>query len=124
METQKNVFYNVMLAISQVLFPLITFPYLVRVLGPSEVGLLNFAESIARYFMLLAALGIPVYGIREIAKHQKDILKRSQVFTEIFLINGSSYTPPHYVSVDCRTYLENLTISASNASGTTPLISL
>ena len=90
METQKNVFYNVMLAISQVLFPLITFPYLVRVLGPSEVGLLNFAESIARYFMLLAALGIPVYGIREIAKHQKDILKRSQVFTEIFLINAVS----------------------------------
>jgi len=90
MKTKSNVLYNVMLAISQVLFPLITFPYLVRVLGPTEVGLLNFAESIARYFMLLAALGIPVYGIREIAKHQNDIEKRSQVFFEIFIINAIS----------------------------------
>ena len=52
METQKNVFYNVMLAVSQVLFPLITFPYLARILGPDQIGLLNFAESISRYFIL------------------------------------------------------------------------
>ena len=49
METQKNVFYNVLLAISQVLFPMLTFPYLARVLGPEHVGVLNFAESYARY---------------------------------------------------------------------------
>ena len=45
MQTQKNIFYNVILAISQVLFPLITFPYLARVLGPENIGKLNFAET-------------------------------------------------------------------------------
>jgi len=87
METQKNVFYNVVLAISQVLFPLITFPYLARVLGPSQLGLINFAESIARYFILLAALGIPIYGVREIAKYQQNSIERTKAFFEISIIN-------------------------------------
>ena len=52
MQTQKNIFYNVLLAISQVLFPLITFPYLARVLGPDNIGKLNFSETstLARLF--------------------------------------------------------------------------
>lgn len=87
MQTSKNIFYNVLLAISQVLFPLITFPYLARTLGPSHIGVINFAESFAKYFILLAALGIPIYGVREIAKHKKDNLVLSKTFSEIFLIN-------------------------------------
>lgn len=87
METQKNVFYNVILAVSQVLFPLITFPYLARTLGPDQIGLLNFAESISRYFILVAALGIPIYGVREIAKQQQNKINRSKVFIEIAAIN-------------------------------------
>ena len=87
METRKSVFYNVLLAISQVLFPLITFPYLARTLGPEHVGLLNFAESFARYFVLLAALGIPIYGVREIAKHSNDKKALTKIFSEIFIIN-------------------------------------
>ena len=87
METQKNVFYNVLLAISQVLFPMLTFPYLARVLGPEHVGVLNFAESYARYFVLVAAFGIPIYGVREIAKIYNDKEKLSKLFVEIFTIN-------------------------------------
>jgi O-antigen/teichoic acid export membrane protein len=87
MQTSKNIFYNVLLAISQVLFPLITFPYLARTLGPAHIGVINFAESFAKYFILLAALGIPIYGVREIAKHAKDKSILSKTFSEIFLIN-------------------------------------
>jgi O-antigen/teichoic acid export membrane protein len=87
MHTSKNIFYNVLLAISQVLFPLITFPYLARTLGPENIGLINFSESFAKYFVLLAALGIPVYGVREIAKFANDPLKRSNLFIEICSIN-------------------------------------
>lgn len=87
METQKNIFYNVLLAVSQVLFPLITFPYLARVLGPTHLGLFNFADSYSRYFALVAALGISVYGVREIAKCQKDPIQLNKTFTELFLIN-------------------------------------
>lgn len=87
METQKNILYNVLLAISQMLLPLITFPYLARVLGPTHLGLFNFADSYSRYFALVAALGISVYGVREIAKCQKDPVQLKKTFTEIFLIN-------------------------------------
>jgi O-antigen/teichoic acid export membrane protein len=87
METQKNVFYNVLLALSQVLFPMLTFPYLARVLGPAHVGVLNFAESYARYFVLVAAVGIPVYGVREVAKVYNNKKALSQLFVEIFSIN-------------------------------------
>ena len=87
MQTQKNIFYNVLLAISQVLFPLITFPYLARVLGPDNIGKLNFAESIAKYFILLAALGIPIYGVREIAKKLNSKKELTLLFSEIFFIN-------------------------------------
>lgn len=87
MQTQKNIFYNVLLAVSQVLFPLLTFPYLARVLGPENIGLYNFSESYARYFALVAALGISVYGVREIAKKQSDPKVLSTTFVELFLIN-------------------------------------
>ena len=87
MQTQKNIFYNVLLALSQVLFPLITFPYLARVLGPENIGLYNFSESYARYFALVAALGISVYGVREIAKKQEQPKALSNTFAELFLIN-------------------------------------
>ena len=87
MNTSKNIFYNVLLAISQVLFPLITFPYLARTLGPEHIGIINFAESFAKYFTLLAALGIPIYGVREVAKYAQDKLFLSKSFLEIFLIN-------------------------------------
>ena len=88
METRKNVFYNVLLAITQVLFPLITFPYLARTLGPEHVGVLNFAESFAKYFVLLAALGIPIYGVREVAKAASDRTLLTKTFSEIFIINA------------------------------------
>ena len=87
MSVKNSVFYNVLLAISQVFFPLITFPYLARTLGPEHVGVLNFAESIAKYFVMLGALGIPIYGIREIAKVQNELKERTKIFAEIFTIN-------------------------------------
>ena len=87
MSTQKNIFYNVLFAVAQVLLPLITFPYLARTLGPAYLGSLNFADSIARYFVLLAAVGIPVYGVRMIAKHNDNKTDLSKTFLELFLIN-------------------------------------
>jgi O-antigen/teichoic acid export membrane protein len=87
MSTQKNVFYNILFAVAQVLLPLITFPYLARTLGPTYLGSLNFAESFARYFVLLAAVGIPVYGVRVIAKNNHEKTALSKTFWEIFLIN-------------------------------------
>ena len=87
MSVKNSIFYNVLLAISQVFFPLITFPYLARTLGPEHIGALNFAESMAKYFVMLAALGIPIYGVREIAKVHNNKPELTKMFTEIFVIN-------------------------------------
>lgn len=70
-----------------ILFPLITFPYASKVLGPEGIGVTNFAESLCRYFMLFATLGIPIYAVREISKINKDKDKISKLFFEILLIN-------------------------------------
>jgi len=50
------------------IFPLITFPYTSRVLGPEGSGKNNFAYSLVGYFILVGAIGIPLYGIREVAR--------------------------------------------------------
>ena len=59
---------NFILTISQFLFPLITFPYVSRVLGPSGNGSIAFATSVVTYFTMFSMLGVPTYGIRACAK--------------------------------------------------------
>jgi O-antigen/teichoic acid export membrane protein len=87
MSLKKNVLYNTILTVSNVAFPVITTPYVSRVLGVENIGIVNFATTYASYFALFAALGIPIYGIREIAKHNNDPNGRNQIFSELFLIN-------------------------------------
>lgn len=87
MKTANNFFFNLIQSVSSVLFPLITFPYASRILGPEGIGLTNFAENFCRYFMLLAALGIPIYGVREIAKISSSLQLRSKIFSEIIVIH-------------------------------------
>lgn len=83
----KNYIYNVTLTILNLLFPIITFPYVSRVLGADGIGKVNFVNSVASYFILFASLGIPTYGIREIARVRDSREKMSKVFCEIFTIN-------------------------------------
>lgn len=84
---KRNAVYNILLAVSQVLLPLVTFPYISRVLLPQGVGTYTFVDSYTQYFVLIAALGIPIYGMREIAKAKKSLVDRSQVFTELLSIH-------------------------------------
>lgn len=83
----KNYLYNVSLTILNIIFPIITFPYISRVLGAAGVGKVNFAFSVVNYFLLLASLGIPVYGVREISKVRDSRKEASKVFSEIYSIN-------------------------------------
>jgi O-antigen/teichoic acid export membrane protein len=69
-----------------VLIPLVIFPYVSRVLGPSGLGKVEFANSIVSYFVLFTTLGIPVYGVREIARRRDDSVERSKVVWELTLI--------------------------------------
>jgi O-antigen/teichoic acid export membrane protein len=85
---KKNVAYSTVLSVSGVAFPVITTPYVSRILGVENIGTVNFAIAYASYFALFAALGIPKYGIREIAKCNSDSPEtRHRVFSELFVIN-------------------------------------
>lgn len=84
---KKNLIYNIILNVLNVLFPLITAPYVARVLLPENVGLYNFANTYAGYFALVAALGIPTYGVRAVAKCRDDKKALQDLFSEIFTIN-------------------------------------
>jgi O-antigen/teichoic acid export membrane protein len=84
---KRNIFYNTLLSVSQILFPLITFPYSSRILGPQAMGSVNFADNFTTYFLLVSALGIPLYGVREIAKVKHDPQKLRKVFSELLFIH-------------------------------------
>lgn len=83
-----NFIMNVILQISAFIFPLITFPYVSRILGPSGTGNVSFATSIVTYFALFAQLGIPTYGIRATARVRDDKKLLSKTVQEIFIINA------------------------------------
>ena len=82
-----NFIMNVLLTASSLIFPLITFPYISRILLPTGTGKVAFATSIISYFSMLSALGIPTYGIRVCAGVRDDKNKLSKTVHEIFLIN-------------------------------------
>jgi len=84
---KKNFIMNAILTVSNFLFPLITFPYVSRVLGPDGYGLVNLATSVVAYFALFAQLGIPTYGVRAAAKVRDDKEALSRLTQELFLIN-------------------------------------
>jgi O-antigen/teichoic acid export membrane protein len=82
----KNFFYTVLLSLVNLLFPLLSFPYASHVLGPEGIGSVQMAISFAQYFALFAALGIPIYGITEIARHKNHPENLSKAFSELTII--------------------------------------
>ena len=69
------------------LFPLITTSYISRVLLPAGVGRVGYANTIVAYFVLIASLGIPTYGVKAIAQSGETKEGRSRTFWELFFIN-------------------------------------
>jgi len=77
----------VILAFTQLLFPLITYPYAARVLGPSGIGKVSYIEFTTGLIITLFSIGIPYYGVREIAKLKNDKQKRARLTSELILIH-------------------------------------
>lgn len=80
---KKNYIYNTIYQVLSLITPLITAPYISRVLGSSGVGIYSYTNSIVTYFTLFAALGTASYGQREIAMHRNDSKASSKLFWEI-----------------------------------------
>ena len=81
----KNYIYNLVYQIIVIILPLITTPYLSRVLGAENIGTYSYTLSIVTYFILFGSLGVAMYGQREIAYLQNDKKGRSQKFWEIVI---------------------------------------
>ena len=81
----QNSVYNVIYKLLDALFPLVSAAYLGRVLMSDGVGKVAYAQNIAQYFVLAASLGIPNYGIREIARRRKDRSRQRNFFRLSFL---------------------------------------
>ena len=82
---KKNYFYNLLYQLFLLIVPLITTPYVSRVLGAEGVGKYSFSFSLITYFTIFGALGFGFYAQREIAKNQNDKYKESKAFYEIFI---------------------------------------
>lgn len=83
---KKNYLFNFSLTIVNFIFPFLSFPYVSRIIGPSGIGRVQFVLSLAQYFALFAALGIPIYGSREIAKSRSDERLMHRTFSELTII--------------------------------------
>ena len=86
----KNYLFNLINQILLIIIPIITTPYVSRVLGADGVGKYSFSNSIASYFVIFASLGFGYYAQREIAKYQDNKKKQSEIFWEIIIVRSVS----------------------------------
>ncbi|QTE67050.1 oligosaccharide flippase family protein [Clostridiales bacterium] len=84
---KKNFLMNTILTVSSFIFPIITFPYVSRVLLPTGTGRVNFATSVISYFLMFAQMGIPSYGIRACAKIRDNKEKLTRTAHELLILN-------------------------------------
>lgn len=80
---KKNFIYSTLYQILNIIIPLITAPYVSRVLGAEGIGIQSYTTSVQYIFLLIAALGTVSYGTREISMHRNNLYERSKLFWEI-----------------------------------------
>ena len=82
-----NFIYNTLKTLLGVVFPLISFPYVSRVLGPDGLGKVDYSQAVITYFILIASFGIAGYAVREGARLRDDREKLNVFCGEILAIN-------------------------------------
>jgi len=85
----KNKFvYQLLLSATQVLLPLATYPYITRILGPDNLGKVNYVDFLSQMLIVLASFGIPYYAVREISVVRNDAVKRAAFIREMLWLHG------------------------------------
>ena len=84
---KSNLIYSILNVFVSTIFPILIFPYISRVLGVEGIGSYNFYNQSITYLTLFSSFGINIYGVREIGKYKTDIIKRTQIAIELFMIN-------------------------------------
>ena len=84
---RKNAILNIIYTISNLIFPVIIYPYITRVLSVNGMGKISFFSSIASYSVMLSSFGISTYGIREVAKSNNNKKQLSVIVSQLLVIN-------------------------------------
>ena len=87
---KSNYIYNLVYHILVIILPLITTPYISRVLNPAGIGAINYTSSVVSVAVLICSLGSGMYAQKEIAYAGENILARSKIFWSVFAIRGVS----------------------------------
>lgn len=88
---KTNYIYHVAYQSLTMLTPLITTPYISRILQPDGIGAYSYTYTMVQYFILIGNLGFSTYGQIEVAKYNDDSKKCSQIFWEIFLLRTTIF---------------------------------
>ena len=84
---KKNLFYNFILSASQLILPLISIPYISRVLDPVGIGKVSLIDSLTYYFIAVAEFGIVVYGMREVARVRGNKAHLQRLVSELMTLH-------------------------------------
>lgn len=84
---KKNLLYNFLLSLSQIAFPLISIPYISRVLDKEGLGNVGTIDSLTYYFIVIAEFGVATYGIREVARKRDEPEKLNTVVSELLSLH-------------------------------------
>lgn len=85
---KKNYILNLINTIAGILFPIVSFPYVSRILLPEGIGEIQFFNSIITYISLFTSLGIPLYAVRELARVRNNFQARNKLTIEILFLHG------------------------------------
>lgn len=104
----KNAILNGIKTLTSLIFPLLTFPYISRILQVENIGKYNFANSIVNYFVLIAGLGISTYAIREGAHLRDNRIRLSAFVSEVFSINIISTVLAYIILLTCIIFISKI----------------
>ena len=86
MQVRKNFIYNLIYQVFTIVLPLITVPYISRILGAKGVGEYSYSAAYVQYFIIIGMIGVSIYGNRQIAYVKKDKEKLSKEFWNIYTL--------------------------------------
>lgn len=84
----KNFFNYGIFQFSNYLIPLITIPYIIRVIGVEKFGVISLAQALAYYFRVVIEYGFPISGVQYVAQNQGDVRKKSEIYSNIIFIQS------------------------------------
>lgn len=92
-DLRNKLLSQLVLALSQALFPFLSYPIITQALGPHGLGKVVYVDSWVQIIGLVAGLGIPLYGIREIAREKENVSAQGKIFLELFFLQLLAVLP-------------------------------